>query len=145
MKGRSGVIRLRCARWHNVALAVLCALSAPGAQAAENAATAERLVLPSGLGAYLQEVIGEDGPLLRFRFVAPELARAAPLAQVSTDLEYLCNSYAAPRAPETGAKGVRIIVSLGDVASESGVFDPAVTQVFEAYRLENGACIWEAF
>jgi hypothetical protein len=38
-----------------------------------------------------------------------------------------------------------VIVSLADRESEFGIYDEAVTQVFEAYRVEGGRCIWEMF
>ena len=59
------------------------------------------------------------------------------------DLEHLCNAYALPKiADNTGPKPNQIIISLADKPSKFGQFDADVTQVFEAYRVESGACIW---
>lgn len=128
---------------------MICAAAvAIAAGARQGGAEEERLVLPSGLEAGLQEVLQEEGggaPVLRFRFVAPGLDRAAGLEVVSADLEHLCNAYALPNAPDAEATGATIIVSVGDGPSEFGVADPDVVQVFEAYRVENGLCIWEVF
>ena len=62
-----------------------------------------------------------------------------------TDLEYLCNSYAVPRLSNIGPQPRQIVISIADQASEFGVINPDVTQVFEAYRLDQGGCIWEMF
>ena len=96
----------------------------------------------------MQEVLrqeGGSGPLLRFRFVAPGLEKGAAFEAVSADLEYLCTSVALQAMPEAGDDGATIIISVGNKPSEFGVPDPDVVQVFEAYRVENGTCIWEVF
>jgi len=130
----------------NCAAALAAAVAAPAQGAAQGEAKEERLVLPSGLAARLQEVIWQAGDVARFRYVAPGFGGEAPLAEVSADLAHLCEAHAAPRVrAERGGGDVRVVVSLADRASEFGVYDPQVRQVFEAYRLENGACIWEAF
>ncbi|WP_397542339.1 DUF6497 family protein [Roseovarius salis] len=127
------------------ALAGAAVMAALAAAPGQGKAKEERLALPSGLTARLQEVIRQEGPVMRFRYVAPGFDRAAGLSAIQADLEHLCAAHAAPRARAAGADGARIVVSLADRASEFGVFDPEVAQVFEAYRLENGVCIWEAF
>lgn len=114
--------------------------------AAQGEAKEERLVLPSGLAAYLHEVREEPGgerPLYRFRFVAPGFTGAAALETVTADLQYLCRTQAVPRVG--GSEAAKVVISLADARSEFGQYDPGVTQVFEAYRIENGACIWEMF
>lgn len=120
---------------------------AAGAQ--QGGAQEERLVLPSGLEARLQEVLQQDGgdgrPVLRFRFVAPGFDAQAGLDAVSADLAHLCNSYALPNAPEVDLTEATIIVSMGSRPTQFGVPDPEARQVFEAYRVENGTCIWEVF
>lgn len=125
------------------AAALIAAVACAGGTAlAQDGATEKRMDLPSGLEAHLQEVLRHDG-VWRFRFVAPGFTRDAGLETIAADLEHLCNAHALPNAP--GAAGARIIVSLADRPSEFGVLDPETTQVFEAYRVENGTCIWEAF
>ncbi|WP_111731904.1 DUF6497 family protein [Roseovarius amoyensis] len=119
----------------------MMAVSMSGVVAAEPG----RVALPSGLEAMLQETIREEGPVLRFRYVAAGFDAAAPLDEVAADLEHLCAADAAKRAAAEGMSAARLVVSLADKPSEFGRFNPDVRQVFEAYRLENGICIWEAF
>lgn len=123
------------------------ALMAAGLSVASGAAAAEsgRVTLPSGLEAVLQETIHEEGPVLRFRYVAAGFDGTAPLDAVAVDLEHLCAADAALRAHAAGVRDARLVISLADKPSEFGRFDPDIRQVFEAYRLENGICIWEAF
>ncbi|WP_294613971.1 DUF6497 family protein [Roseovarius sp.] len=113
------------------------------------AAQEEALLLPSGLDARLQEVLTDrpgGGLTYRFRFVAEGFTGGeAALEAVMGDLDYLCQNYAVTRLPEIGPMPSRIVVSLADRPSEFGVFDPEVTQVFEAYSVQDGACIWEMF
>ena len=114
----------------------------------QDEAKEESLVLPSGLGAVLHEMLWDrpgGGLVYRFRFVAPEFTGNEDFDALSADLEHLCNNYALPRLSNTGPKPARIIVSLADKPSPFGQFDPAVIQIFESYSVEDGACIWEMF
>ena len=116
------------------------------ASAAQAEAKEEPLVLPSGLEAILQEVIEDPSqPTYRFRYVAQDFDNQDGLEIVSADLDYLCAEHALPALSARLPDGVQIVVSLADMPSPFGVYDPAVTQVFEAYRVEDGRCIWEAF
>ncbi len=105
-------------------------------------AAADGVEMPSGLSGYLQEIVeDEGGNLYRFRFVADAFSKSVGLEVVTADLEHLCAEFAAPQVPE----GARIVVSLADKPTEFGVASPGVAQVFEAFRAENGRCIWEEF
>ncbi|MEO0371023.1 MAG: DUF6497 family protein [Pseudomonadota bacterium] len=105
-------------------------------------AAADVVEMPSGLTGFLQEVVeGEGGDLFRFRFVAEAFSKEAGLEVVTADLEHLCAEIAVSEVPE----GARIVVSLADQPTEFGVASPGVAQVFEAFRAENGRCIWEEF
>ncbi|MRU14275.1 hypothetical protein FDP25_02415 [Roseovarius sp. A21] len=118
------------------------------AAAQQDEAKEERLVLPSGLTAQLQEMLWNEpgnGLVYRFRFVAPDLTGQEDFETTMTDLEYLCNSYAVPRLSNIGPQPRQIVISIADRESEFGVINPDVTQVFEAYRLDQGGCIWEMF
>jgi len=64
---------------------------------------------------------------------------------VMEDLDWLCVTYALPRLSNIGPQPGRVVISLADRPSEFGVYDPAVIQVFEAYRSEGDTCIWEMF
>lgn len=121
---------------------------------AGNAATAPQDVptLPSGFVATLYEMLLDvkpDGVLTyaRFRFVMPKIGRGqgADYNTVEKDFPKLCNAFALPIV-QAGTDHVdRIIISLSDREVEFGAPDPEATQFFEAFRIENDACIWEGF
>ena len=58
---------------------------------------------------------------------------------------WLCETHALPRISNIGPQPGQVVVSLADRESEFGVYDETVTQVFEAYRIEDGRCTWEMF
>jgi hypothetical protein len=105
--------------------------------------------VPSGQPVTLQEVlVDEIGPQiwLRFRFVAPEIARGAGGVDYETaagDMAHLCDALALPYIAQYDLTGDVIVISLADRLTEFGTADPDATQFFEAYRVENGLCIWE--
>ena len=113
------------------------------------AAQEEALLLPSGLEARFLEVLTDrpgGGLAYRFRFVTEGFTGGeAALEAVMADMDYLCQTYAVTRLPGIGPMPSRIVISLADRPSEFGVFDPDVTQVFEAYSVQDGVCIWEMF
>jgi len=129
---------------HIAALALWASLAA----AQQDEAKEERLILPSGLEAYWHETLWNErstGLAYRFRFVAPDLTGQEDFETKMTDLEYLCNSYAVPRLANTGPQPSQIVISIANGESEFGVIDPDVIQIFEAYSLDQGGCIWEMF
>ncbi len=107
--------------------------------------------VPSGQPLELQEVLvdrHDTQTWLRFRFVAPQIARdTGALGYVDTvpDFLHLCASLAVPYMADYQLSGDVIVISLADRATEFGVPDPDVTQFFEAFRIRDGACIWEEF
>jgi len=106
------------------------------------------MILPSGLEAHLQEMIWNapgEGLAYRFRFVAPEFEQTEDVEKVMSDLHHLCTEYAVPRLSEIGPAPGQVVVSLADQPSEFGTYNPDVTQVFEAFELQDGACIWGVF
>ncbi|MEI4194765.1 DUF6497 family protein [Roseovarius sp. E0-M6] len=109
----------------------------------------EALPLPSGGEAWLQEVLSNvpgNGLTYRFRFVQEGFEMSEERFEaVMGDLEYLCTTYAVPRLPNMGPTPNQVVISLASAPGEFGVQNPAIVQVFEAYRVENGACIWEEF
>jgi hypothetical protein len=106
------------------------------------------LAVPSGQTVTLQEVIwnvpGVQGLTLRFRFVAPDLA-ALDVETALADMQALCDRYAAPRVTDFGPVPQQIIISLADAPRPFGEVAPDAVQYFEAYRIENGTCIWEIY
>ncbi len=115
-------------------------------------AGAQQIAVPSGQPVTPLDVItdrpGDEGPTWRFRFLAPEIARDGGTVAVDValqDIDALCAGFVIDRlAGAAGAPG-RVVISLSDRPVEFGVATPEATQIFEAYRVENGACIWEGF
>lgn len=110
------------------------------------------IALPSGQSVSLIEAImnspGPNGMVARFRFLAPQINPengTVDLETASSDIAWLCQNYALARVAELGPTPSQIIVSLEDRAVPFGESDPEAVQFFEAFRVENGSCIWEVF
>ena len=116
------------------------------------AAMAQQVVeVPSGQPMELTEVLVDDSPgetWVRFRFVAPQIAREGGTVSfdvASADMDHLCETLVLPYLAEYQLEAARVVLSLSDRPVEFGAQDPDVVQIFEAYRPESGACIWEGF
>ena len=118
-------------------------------EAARHADSITALTLPSGLEANFHEMLWNtpgEGLVYRFRFVAPDFKETGDVDRVMADLQYLCAEYALPKlATNTGPTPGQLIISLADKTSEFGTYDPNVVQVFEAFDIKTGTCIWEVF
>lgn len=108
--------------------------------------------VPSGqLVTHHDTISGEQGPAgltARFRFIAPQIAREGgtmPFELAAGDMDHLCETYALPRLSELGPQVAQIVITLMDRPVTFGQPDPDATQFFEAYRPEDGRCIWEGF
>ncbi|WP_151720363.1 DUF6497 family protein [Gemmobacter serpentinus] len=125
------------------------ALSEPSAGEVLLEGDAAPIAVPSGQAVVLQNVIrsedGAVGPVLRFRFVAPQIAEGVDFDTASADMLALCQSFALPRLTALGATPRQVVISLSAMPTPFGEVTPDVTQYFEAYRIENGTCIWEMF
>ncbi|SEI70149.1 hypothetical protein SAMN05421762_2958 [Pseudooceanicola nitratireducens] len=148
--------------WINVAaMGVLCAAATtvrgqegpspvPSDSGHSNPARVEAAVIavPSGRALSLQEVREEtqpDGTLwLRLRYVAPGMTRA-DRAAVADDFQALCQTDALRYQPQAPVTAAQAVISIAAAPMEFGVSNPEIPQFFEAFRLENGTCIWEAF
>jgi len=115
-------------------------------------ARAEEVPVPSGQVVTFQDVIwnspGPGGLAVRFRFVAPAIAPdtgTVDFATASDDMLHLCQVYALPRVADSGPVPDQVIISLSSAPVAFGEAAPDVTQFFEAYRVQDGACIWEVF
>lgn len=107
-------------------------------------------VLPSGADYSLLEVLYDAQPgaplrYARFRFVMPDIGGALDYAEVAEDFQQLCDLYAAPQVAVWIEPVDQIVISFADRAIEFGTIDAETTQFFEAFRLEDAACIWEEF
>ena len=110
------------------------------------------LSLPSGQRVTLLEALsnitGNDGLAIRYRFLAPAIARDGGTIDADTaedDMDWLCNTYALPRLPANGPQPAEIIISMSDMNVPFGEDHPEATQFFNAYTIEDGACQWEMF
>lgn len=119
-----------------------------GPDQTSNAMREEQVILPSGLETRFHEMLWNepgDGLTYRFRFVAPAFRQTEDVEAVMADLQYLCTDYALPKLATTGPQPKQVIISLADAPSEFGTFDPDITQVFEAFDVSSGSCMWEEF
>jgi hypothetical protein len=108
--------------------------------------------VPSGQPVtWIDTVQGEPGPAgltMRFRFLAPAIARQGGTItpeQAQADMQALCDGFALDRVPVTGPQPGQIVISLADRPVEFGAANPEATQFFEAYSIIDGACVWEVF
>lgn len=109
-------------------------------------------IVPSGVAHRVYDIILDVKPdghftYARFRFVAPEIGAAGgpTYSDLEGDFQVLCDDYALG-VVVAGADPVdRIVISLSDREVEFGYADPDATQYFEAFKAENGVCIWEYF
>jgi hypothetical protein len=111
---------------------------------------AQVFAVPSGQPVTLQDVFWDEGDtlVLRVRFLAPQIARAGGTIDYETatkDMLHLCDTYIVPQVEAGADRPDQIILSLSDVAVPFGEANPEATQFFEAYSLENNACIWEVY
>ena len=105
----------------------------------------EVVTLPSGRIVTFHDVI-ETEDASRYRFLEPDLAMVVDVIGyevLEADMRYLCETFALDRIE--GGMPAQIFISISDRPVEFGVQNPDATQVFEAYRPEDGACIWEGF
>lgn len=110
------------------------------------------ITLPSGLQVSFLDMVqnapGPDGTALRFRFLAPAIARdggTVDFEMAAPDMAHLCQTFALPQLADIDPKPDQIIISLSDIEVPFGEAVPEATQFFEAYRVEGDTCIWEAF
>ena len=131
-------------RFLSVSLAVLAALPVLAQEAG--------IALPSGRVVSFHDVVhGAQGPgglTVRFRFIEADLAEVldiTPYEELEADMHFLCETYALGRISNIGPQPRSVIISISDRPVEFGAQDPDATQVFEAYRPEDGGCAWEEF
>ena len=124
------------------AIASLFSLTVPFVVAAKN--------MPSGQSVFLREVLVDtvDGEnWLRFRFVAPSINKGmggVAYDSAFEDIQHLCTEIVVPYIAEYDLKSDLVVVSIADQKNEFGETNPETTQFFEAFRVKNNICIWEA-
>jgi hypothetical protein len=110
-----------------------------------------RIEVPSGQHVTWQDVIwnapGPDGLALRFRFLAPAIGPGGgvDVEMASADMQFLCDSFALPRIAQSGPQPEQVIISLSNIPVVFGEAAPDAVQFFEAYRIEDGQCLWDMF
>lgn len=107
--------------------------------------------VPSGQAVTLDEVlvdaVGAEA-WLRFRFLAPQIARDGgdvSFDAARDDLLHLCDTVALPYLSAYELSGDVIVISLMDRTVPFGTSDPEATQFFEAFRMRDGACLWDSY
>lgn len=118
---------------------------------ATSAATQQAVSVPSGQAVSLNEVLLDDATgetWVRFRFVAPAIARdggSVDYDVAAGDIEHLCRDMVIPYMSEFELAFTHVVISMADRDVPFGEANPNATQFFEAYRLEDADCIWEAY
>ena len=113
--------------------------------------TAQSQTVPSGQSVTLTEVLedvvgGEDW--LRFRFVAPQIARDGGTVTseiAEADFVHLCDSVARPYLVQYNLSPDVVVISLMDRQVDFGASDSDATQFFEAFRMTEDACVLDVF
>lgn len=139
----AGGARNRCCRGCGFTLALSLLVTSAVAQQAVS--------VPSGQAISLNEVLVDDATghtLVRFRFVAPAIARDSGSVEYDVaagDMEHLCRDLVIPYMTEFELAFSHVVISMSDRDIPFGEANPQATQYFEAYRLEDADCIWEAY
>ncbi|MEX0370901.1 MAG: DUF6497 family protein [Tateyamaria sp.] len=107
--------------------------------------------MPSGQSVDLNEVlidrVGNES-WLRFRFIAPDITRngdGLTHADAEADFQVLCDDVALPYMSDFELQAEVVVISLMDRAVPFGTADPDATQFFEAFRVQDGTCVWDAY
>jgi hypothetical protein len=115
-------------------------------------ALASEVFPPSGIRAVLQETIYEpvgvpasSAKIMRLRFVAEEISdqETFDFAKLEHDFEWLCMEKGLPARTKAAPMVDHIIVSIASEAVTFGETAPSIVQYFDAFYVENEACIWE--
>lgn len=101
----------------------------------------EQIAVPSGQIVTLIDIIRDEEGIMRFRFLAPAISADVGFDTAAGDMMALCESFALPRSQ--GAS--QIVVSLADSIFPFGETMPDAVQYFEAFSIEDGHCILEAW
>ncbi len=112
----------------------------------------DAITVPSGQVVTLLDVIldtaGPAGLTMRFRFLAPGVAKAGGTVSAEVagaDMDALCQEYALPRVSTIGPQPAQIVISMSDMDVPFGESHPEATQLFNSYSITDGLCVWEMF
>lgn len=109
-------------------------------------ALAQGISVPSGQQLEFLEFISEqEGDIVRFRFLAPQIGSELTYMDVRDDFQAVCDEQVIPVLEINGITPSQIVLSMSAVDIPFGEDSPDVLQFFEIFRPENGLCIWEEF
>lgn len=110
------------------------------------AGAAQGLAVPSGQElSFLGFISENEGDLVRFRFLAPEIGELISYAGAFPDFQVLCDKQVMPVLNANSLNPTKIVLSMSAQDIPFGEDDPDVLQFFEIFRPENSLCIWEEF
>lgn len=133
-----------CVR-QSIAVGIMCFVTLALSSAAK------AVEVPSGQPIDLSEVLVDaqsSKTWLRFRFLAPRIAVGEgqlTYSEVEMDFQHLCDELAVPYIAEYALSGDVVVISMADRDVPFGEADPDSIQYFEAFRIQNGTCVWEEF
>ena len=115
-------------------------------------AYAQSIPVPSGQPVELVERIedphGPMGLTLRYRLLSPAISRDGGSVDLETalaDIDAICSDYVQIDVQSLDIAPAQIVIALMDRPVPFRQAAPEATQYFEAYRIEDGTCIWEGF
>lgn len=107
---------------------------------------AQGISVPSGQSLEFLEFISEqEGDIVRFRFLAPQIGNELTYMDVRGDFQVVCDEQVIPVLEINGITPSQIVLSMSAVDIPFGEGNSDVLQFFEIFRPENGLCIWEEF
>ena len=128
---------------------VFAAMGGTLLSAAAAGALEETPAVPSGNDIHLQEILFEtrqdNSHVARFRYVMPLIRQGVEFHEIEEDFFHLCIGVAVPYLAIAEKQVDQVIISMADRETEFGVTTTLATQFFEAFRVEDGGCIWEGF
>lgn len=125
---------------HALSPIVFCAMCLP------MMATAQDIPVPSGQPlSFLEFITENDGDVVRFRFLTPDIGITYAYADVIEDFQAVCDDQVMPVLDANTLNPNQIVLSMSAVDIPFGEDNPDVLQFFEVFRPENGSCIWEEF
>lgn len=98
--------------------------------------------VPSGQPLSLIEVLSEqDGAMLRFRFLTPQIGAVYDYMAVYPDFQALCDEQVAPALAMNEIAPDRLVLSMSAEPVPFGSDVPDVLQFFELFTVNDGVCI----
>mgnify|MGYP000265076259 CR=1 FL=1 len=108
--------------------------------------TDQYIPVPSGQSLSFIEFLSEnDGKVVRFRFLTPEIGETYAYMDVAPDFQAVCDEQVMPVLDANALVPTQIVLSMSAADIPFGEDNPDVLQFFEIFRPENGTCIWEEF